>query len=106
MLVSEHELNGGIQKLYRFDNNYGASVVRHLYSHGSKDGLWELAVIQWEGEEDYEVVYHTPVTDDVLGWLTDQEVADFLKMIEALGSDDDDRQPDEAQEWYAFDPDC
>jgi hypothetical protein len=25
---------------------------------------------------------------------------------EEVSYDDDDRQPDEAQEWYDFDPDC
>lgn len=32
---------GGIQ---RFDNGYGASVVRFTYSYGFEQGLWELAV--------------------------------------------------------------
>ena len=111
MLVSESKLFDGVQELYRFENGYGASVVRHMHSYGGEDGQWELAVIRWD-EEDYEIVYHTPVTDDVLGWLTRVEVNAFLKMIEALGPDgselvyDDDRQPDEAQEWYDFDPDC
>jgi hypothetical protein len=98
MLIAEHEMEGGVQKLYRFDNDYGASVVRHNYSYGSREGLWELAVIQWENytglEEDqgeYEIVYNTPVTDDVIGRLTWPMVAELLKQIEALepGSDGD-----------------
>ena len=27
--VEEHELLGGIQRVYRFENNYGASVICH-----------------------------------------------------------------------------
>ena len=42
-----HHSDGGIQKLYKFDNNYGASVVHHSYSYGNEDGLWELAVIEF-----------------------------------------------------------
>ena len=109
MLVSESKCFDGVQELYRFDNGLGASVIRHMHSYGSKDDLWELAVIQWEGE-DYEIVYHTPVADDVLGWLNRVEVRGLLRMIEALnpdGSDDpDDHQPNEAQEWCSFDPEC
>jgi hypothetical protein len=108
MLIAEHGMNGGVQKVYHFDNGYGASVVSHMGSYGGEDGLWELAVIQW-GEEGCEIVYHTPITDDVIGWLTWPMVAELLKQIEALGPDDDGddaRQPDEAQEWYDFDPDC
>lgn len=112
MLVSESMLFDGVQELYRFDNGYGASVVRHMHSYGGEDGQWELAVIQWDrGEKHWNIVYDTPVTDDVIGRLTRVEVTMLLDMIEALPpiepeDDYDDRQPDEAQEWYDFDPDC
>ena len=36
----------GIQRIYKFDNGYGASVVKHKYSYGGDKGLWELAVIE------------------------------------------------------------
>ena len=49
---------------------------------------------------------------DLLGYLSESEVADFARrndLITWLDRDEDeedDRQPDEAQEWYDFDPDC
>lgn len=35
----EQECNEGIQNIYRFPNNYGASVVQHDYGYGGKDGF-------------------------------------------------------------------
>jgi hypothetical protein len=49
---------------------------------------------------------------DLLGYLSESDVADFARRndyITWLDSDedeDDDGQPDEAQEWHDFDPDC
>jgi len=39
MLKETREVNGGVQKIYRYKNNYGASVVRHSFSYGNKEGL-------------------------------------------------------------------
>lgn len=49
-LVVDRPLWEGRQRLYRFENNFGASVVRHNTSYGGKEGLWELAVIKWSEE--------------------------------------------------------
>lgn len=115
MLVSESKLFDGVQMLYRFDNGYGASIVQHMHSYGGDKGLWELAVIQWDrGEKHWDFVYDTPVTDDVIGHLQWSTVVEILWDIKALPpiependySDENDGQPDEAQEWYDFDPDC
>lgn len=82
--VKETAIHDGIQKLYSFENGYGASVVRHRYSYGGRDGLWELAVIRFGSDGDYELVYDTPITSDVLGHLSDSEVEDVLRKIAAL----------------------
>ena len=83
--TKSHDLEG-IQYLFRFDNDYGASVVKHLYSYGSDKDLWELAVIQWDDSDDikWRLTYTTPVSDDVEGYLTDEEVTDLLKRIKEL----------------------
>lgn len=85
--VLEREINGGVQKLFRFDNNYGASVVRHCHSYGHEDGLWELAVIVYTRKEDNEqfvITYATHITGDVRGFLTWEEVEDILGEIQTL----------------------
>lgn len=86
MNYTEKELNGGVQRLYRFENDYGASVIRHNSSYGSDEGLWELAVIRYRYPDSgsYVLVYYTPITDDVIGHLTEPEVEKLLMDIEAL----------------------
>jgi hypothetical protein len=52
--------------------------------------------------------------NDLLGWLSESEVEAFVRnndLQEAVGmaeedEDEYDGQPDEAQEWHDFDPDC
>jgi hypothetical protein len=76
----QHPSADGIIARITFDNGYGASVVRHEYSYGGKDGLYELAVLSNEGE----LTYDTPITDDVLGYLTTNEVTEILIKIQQL----------------------
>ena len=40
--IYTQEKNGGIQRFFKFNNGYGASVIRHDSSYGSEKGLWEL----------------------------------------------------------------
>lgn len=70
------ECNGGVQVLVTFANGYEASVVRHRYSYGHEDNLWELAVVH-----NGAIVYNTPVTSDVEGHLTEERVAELLEQI-------------------------
>lgn len=74
----------GEQLLFRFENNYGASVIRGPYTYGGNAGLFELCVIEWHSNTKYELTYSTPVADDVIGWLTGDEVLAKLSEIQAL----------------------
>ncbi len=75
---------GALRYIFRFENNYGASVVRVPgISYGYEQGLWELAVIQWFKDE-WHITYNTDITDDVLGYLTDSSVKVFLQKIKEL----------------------
>jgi len=80
----EKPLNGGIQKQYKFANGFGASVVQHSGSYGNEQGLWELAVLKWVNENQYELDYSTEITDDVIGHLTEAEVEEILVKIKGL----------------------
>jgi len=71
------------QYIYKFPNNYGASVIRGYGTFGSKEGLFELAVLRWKGNTS-ELCYETEITDDVLGYLNDEEVAKTLDEIKQL----------------------
>ena len=103
MLVLErpHPHWDGVQKIYRFPNGYGASVIRATAgpdsfigfgrgdwggSYGRNEGLWELGVIRFNSEDnlDFNLTYSTHITDDVLGYLTEEDVERHLNEIEAL----------------------
>lgn len=85
-LERDHPNWDGTQKLYRFDNGYGASVIQSSSSYGGDEGLWELAVIKYIGEgiEDFILTYETEITDDVLGYLCEDRVDALLEKIERL----------------------
>ena len=70
----------GYQLLYKFENGYGASVVKHDRSYGGKKGMYEIAVLDNEGD----LCYDTPITSDVIGHLNMAEVDKILVNISHL----------------------
>lgn len=90
---SEDKLS--LRVVYRFPNGYGADISRakstmpflgREYLTYTDANTWELAVIRFNSEDntDYNLVYNTPITDDVLGYLPDSEVNEILSQIEKL----------------------
>jgi hypothetical protein len=79
--------DGGIAARQFFDNGYGVSVVRFTSpfggSYGADEGLYEVAVIKGT-EDDWNITYDTPITDDVLGHLSEEEVEVLLYEVENL----------------------
>lgn len=73
----------GERRHYKFQNGFGASVIRTPYSHGGKHGLWEMAVLGPDGD----LCYSTPITSDVLGHLSESEVEAALDRVQALNPD-------------------
>ncbi len=70
---------GNERYIFQFTNGYGASVIRNSQSYGGSEGFYELAVLK-----DGKIIYDTPVTNDVVGWLNKNDVAELLKQIEEL----------------------
>jgi hypothetical protein len=75
-----HPNMNGVQARIQFENGYGASVVKGEYTYGGEDGLYELAVLDSNGD----LTYSTPVTSDVEGHLSEDDVTKLLEQIQNL----------------------
>ena len=71
---------GGVQAKIKFANGVGASIVKTSFSYGGTRGLYELAIFGKDGD----ITYDTPITDDVLGYLSETAVSEALAKIQAL----------------------
>lgn len=78
--VSYDLSGGGVRACMQFDNGYHISVVKNTFSYGGREGLYEAAVLDRDGS----LAYNTPVTDDVIGHLTPEEVTDVMRQIQEL----------------------
>lgn len=81
-LCEQHQRMDGAQWKFKFDNGYGASVITGGIAYCDDAHPYELAVLLHD-----ELCYDTPITDDVIGYLTSDEVFDLLDKIEQLESD-------------------
>ena len=70
----------GVAARIMFENGFGASVVCHSFSYGGKNGLYEVAVLDTDGE----ITYDTDVTSDVIGHLTPEQVTETMAFIQVL----------------------
>jgi len=107
-----HTSGIGVQKIFRFANGFGASVVRFRIpsfsrsavdvvqgagrygSYTDNDEEWELGVVHWPTHETrndlYAFCYESPLTPDgVQGHLSDVDVDDLLDGIELYGVDEE-----------------
>jgi hypothetical protein len=69
-----------IRARLNFDNGYGVSVIQGPHSYGGKVGLYELAVLDSDGD----VCYNTPVADGVIGFLKPEDVSKHMIEIQEL----------------------
>lgn len=70
------------QKIF-FENGYGVSIIRGMYTYGGEEGLYELAVLKGTADS-ADICYDTPITDDVIGYLTMQEAMEIASKVAAL----------------------
>jgi len=92
LVFKPHSIGNGIQAVMFFDNGYGVSVVRFKMSHGlgygsytNNDKEYELAVL-YGNESEFELSYNTPITDDVIGYLSASKVTNIMKRVQNLKS--------------------
>lgn len=75
-----HPYLGGDQWTFLFANGYGASVIQNSMSYGGGQGLYEVAVLGPDGH----LTYSTPITNDVLGHQSVEDVREVLRSVAEL----------------------
>lgn len=63
----------------KFKNGYGVSVITGKGTYTNNSDEYELAVLKGEY-----ICYDTPITDDVIGYLSKDEVTELMKQIQLL----------------------
>lgn len=66
-----------------FDNNFGASIVRFHGSYGYEKGLYEIGIL-CKRPKNWGISYQTIMTNDVIGYLTEEDVVQHLFFVERL----------------------
>jgi len=66
-----------------YSNGYGISVISNEFSYGGRDGLYEVAILIGD-EDDYKLCYDTHIANDVLGYLTLEQVMETDKLVQEL----------------------
>ena len=90
----------GDQRIYRFPNGFGASLVKICMVHANKnevmpytglhpmtdEPLWELGVVYFNSDDDtdYTITFETSVSDDVIRHVTDSRAELILRKIKEL----------------------
>ncbi len=71
------------QAIMFFDNGYGISVITGEYAYGYGERPYECAVIKGNNEN-WEITYDTPITNDVIEYCDEKEVTEIMKQIQEL----------------------
>lgn len=69
---------------FDFDNGFSVSVIMGSTTFGGNDGLYELAALR-SGQ----IYPYTPLGGDVFGYLSEDDVLEYLARIEHFVVDDD-----------------
>lgn len=60
-------------------DNMEVSVIRSSMTYGGSEGLFELAMLRND-----KCIYDTPITNDVRGWLDEEDVLDILEDVQRI----------------------
>ena len=84
-LLFEGSLNGGTQRVYRYANGCGLSLVNSTILH-PYPFAWEAAVLRNVSENGakFELTYDTELTDDVIVFHTEEMANEFIKRAERV----------------------
>lgn len=74
IVFKPHPSGNGVIGAIHFDNGYGASIIKCHISYGGRSGLYELAVLK----------NRDITSDDVSGWLSEEDVTKLLVQIQQL----------------------
>lgn len=76
----------GVLYRFKFENGFGASVIKGPGTYGGTQDLWELGVVRFDDEWDDRgyLCYETKITSDVIGYKSDEEIRELLGRIKAL----------------------
>lgn len=78
-----HPLNIGTIARMFFDNGFGVSVISGHLFYCSEEAPYEVAILK-DIEENYELCCDTDLTDDVLGYNTEDDVTEIMKKVQEL----------------------
>lgn len=67
------------QTIYKFPNGYGASVIKFNYVYFGI-GI-EITVLSFDEDGNWGIDYSTPITNDVIGGLSEEARDDVLQRI-------------------------
>ena len=71
------------QAVMFFANGYGVSVLIGGHCYGDGSAPYELAILTGNVKK-WNLCYDTPITNDVLGYLTPEEVTEYMIEVQKL----------------------
>lgn len=79
LVFKPNKTHGGSHAVSKFDNGYLASVVTGGWAYTAEDAPYEIAAM-YVGK----LGYDTPITDDIIGYLTEEAANEVLQQIANL----------------------
>ncbi len=79
LIFKPHPFMPGIKAELSFDNGYSVSVIQGTFSYTDGTNEYELAI-----KKHGKFCYDTPITNDVLGHLSKEEVTEVMKKVQEL----------------------